>query len=1113
MSAFDRLIEQIDLFIRKFYKNQLLKGFLLFGIVFLFTFLLTTSLEFIGRFNSYVRAFFFFGFIGFNLFILVKYFVLPLSKLFSFGKRINNYQASQIIGQFFPNVSDRLLNTLQLNDSLNSQDVNYELISASVSQRANTLTKVSFANAVDFSENKRYVKYILPLVFLFLIILIFIPSIFTQGANRVVHYSSEFKIPAPFTFNVSNSSLYFEEGDDFRLKLNLQGNVIPNQVFLVSSEGKFLMQASDKNSFEYNFLKLHSSVKFHFEANGFESDDLLLKMKSKATIGNVSSIITYPAYLKMKPLQVQNSGDLIIPEGSSVSWSVKTKNAKRIAVNIAEESLTYKSDFFKFDKKLSSSTNLKIKLWNKETNSVDSTISVISVVKDAYPSILIQEEIDSIKSGVRFFNGSIQDDYGFSSLSFVYTIVSGDGAKRSNTLSVAQVFGTEMPFNFAVDFSKESLKLKDVIEYYFLVKDNDGVNGSKSTRSNTYTYELPNLDELLEERNKNQEEAKAGLSDLLNKASDFKKDINSLKKDFLNAKTQDYQKLNKLQQLKEEYQEIQSQLDQLQQNMENSLDEKNSLSEVDQEILEKEQMIQELLDKLMDDELKDLLDQLEELMKTKNKEQIQESLDELEMSSEDMNKQLDRSLEMLKKLEVNERIDDIEKKLKDLADQQKNLEEKISKKEISKEESLKEQDALNKDFDKLKKDLDEMHDLNEALKRPMDIGKQQDQQESISKEMNDAKESLSKDKSGKASDSQKKASDEMNQMAKDLNAMQQEANKKEAEEDINTLRGILENLMTLSFNQEDLISKFAKVQDKDPAYRTYGRKQRAIVDDNKIIRDSLYALAERQPKIASFVDKELNVIQRNFKTVLESIDEHRKRSIGVSQQSVMTSYNNLALLLNEALESMQQQAASQKPGSGSCDNPGGKGQPKPGGMSSGDMKEMLKKQLKEMEKGNSPGGNKPGDKPGNGSMGLPGMSNEQLAKMAAQQGEIRRRLEQLKNELNKDGKGSGNQLDPLIKELEQQEKDLVNKNFSKDLVKRQKDILTRLLESEKAMMERGFDNKRESNEGKTIDFGNQIRFDEYTKQKLIQIELLQSVDPLYHKYYRDKANEYFNRVN
>ena len=59
-------------------------------------------------------------------------------------------------------------------------------------------------------------------------------------------------------------------------------------------------------------------------------------------------------------------------------------------------------------------------------------------------------------------------------------------------------------------------------------------------------------------------------------------------------------------------------------------------------------------------------------------------------------------------------------------------------------------------------------------------------------------------------------------------------------------------------------------------------------------------------------------------------------------------------------------------------------------------------------------------------------------------------------------------------------------------------------------MERGFEEKRESKSANNVNFGNKIRFDEYNKQKLKQIELLKSADPFYKKYYKDKANQYFN---
>src|SRR5690606_34806546 len=124
-----------------------------------------------------------------------------------------------------------------------------------------------------------------------------------------------------------------------------------------------------------------------------------------------------------------------------------------------------------------------------------------------------------------------------------------------------------------------------------------------------------------------------------------------------------------------------------------------------------------------------------------------------------------------------------------------------------------------------------------------------------------------------------------------------------------------------------------------------------------------------------------------------------KQDLGLHQQLVMTSYNNLALMLNESLQQMQQQMQAMMQGGGSCNKPGGKGMPKPGeSMNPGNMKEMLKKQLEEMQKGMNPNGNKPGEqpgqKPGDGSAGMGGLSNKQIAKMAAEQSAIRRRLEE-----------------------------------------------------------------------------------------------------------------------
>ena len=166
-NTFDRLINQIDAFIRKYYANEIVKGTLLSIGILLLSYLTFSTLEYLGRFNSIVRASFLFTFLLLNGFVLTRYIFLPFAKLFSFGKKINRYQASEIIGRFFPHISDRLKNTLQLNDELKAGKGNIELLAASVNQRSISLNTLPFVNAIQLRDNSKYLKFIIPILLLF----------------------------------------------------------------------------------------------------------------------------------------------------------------------------------------------------------------------------------------------------------------------------------------------------------------------------------------------------------------------------------------------------------------------------------------------------------------------------------------------------------------------------------------------------------------------------------------------------------------------------------------------------------------------------------------------------------------------------------------------------------------------------------------------------------------------------------------------------------------------------------------------------------------------------------------------------------------------------------
>jgi hypothetical protein len=373
----------------------------------------------------------------------------------------------------------------------------------------------------------------------------------------------------------------------------------------------------------------------------------------------------------------------------------------------------------------------------------------------------------------------------------------------------------------------------------------------------------------------------------------------------------------------------------------------------------------------------------------------------------------------------------------------------------------------------------------------------------------------------------------MQEMKEAMEDSMSEAEQQQEEENMADLRQILENLLHLSYSQEDLLKVLPKTRVDNPQYVNIPKQQSKLRDDSKIIEDSLLALSKRAPQISALVNREISSINNNMDKTIKVLAERNTSEANMRMQSAMTSINNLALLLNESLEQMQMQMKKKKdgkPGSGKCKKPGkgnnpSQGQGKPSMQSMKQMQEQLNKQMQQLkdalEKGQKPGekpGQKPGEKPGNGqspgmgkngNMGMMPGSSEQFAKMAAQQEALRRQMQQLMDKLKNKGSNPGGNLADL---MEQTEKDLVNKQLTNETMRRQQDILTKLLESEKAEREREQDEQRKSNEAKNEQLSNPKQFLEYKRMKEKELELLNTVPPNLTPYYKEKVNTYLNNT-
>ena len=232
--SYQLLIARLDAFIRKYYKNQLVRGTIYAFTLSLAFFLLVTTLEFIGQFNISLRTILFYLFIGSILFILGKFIIFPLLHLYRFGKIISHEQAANIIGKHFGNVQDKLLNVLQLKKQFEekSNEQHNVLLIAGIDQKINELKPVPFVTAIDLSENKRYLRYAIIPLCAFIIILFTAPSLIKDSTKRLLEHGTYFEKPAPFIFELLNKELKAVQQQDFQLDVRINGNEIPAEVFL-----------------------------------------------------------------------------------------------------------------------------------------------------------------------------------------------------------------------------------------------------------------------------------------------------------------------------------------------------------------------------------------------------------------------------------------------------------------------------------------------------------------------------------------------------------------------------------------------------------------------------------------------------------------------------------------------------------------------------------------------------------------------------------------------------------------------------------------------------------------------------------------------------------------
>ena len=302
---------------------------------------------------------------------------------------------------------------------------------------------------------------------------------------------------------------------------------------------------------------------------------------------------------------------------------------------------------------------------------------------------------------------------------------------------------------------------------------------------------------------------------------------------------------------------------------------------------------------------------------------------------------------------------------------------------------------------------------------------------------------------------------------------------------------ILDNIISLSKQQEDLKNDSEKLNPNSSMLDEMAKKEKDLSNNLSNIMQQMAELSQKTFAISPEMGKSLGSAKQQMEMSVGSM-KSRNGSLASNQQGeAMKSMNEAAMMMKSSMESMMQ----------------GGGQ---GGMMSlmqqlqrmsGEQMNLnnLTQMLQKMQQG-----------------GLTPQQQLDIQKLAQQQQLIQKSLEQLNQEAKISGQSKKlpADLDNILKKMQEVITDMQGEKLDDELIQKQENILSKLLDAQRSINERDYEKERESRSGETVLRESPSEMDLTNPNSLNKIrdELNKAVKEGYLRDYEDLIRKYYENL-
>ena len=849
------------------------------------------------------------------------------------------------------------------------------------------------------------------------------------------------------------------------------------------------INGSEVPAYQGTLENVNRPLEYYIDVKGVTSAQYQVTISDEPVVTEFQYRLNFPAYTQLQPQTLPaNTGNIQTPFGTELIFRGQGNKPLTEARLAFEESgdmpleittqpatdpqapqTTSTSHIMQGTFIAQQTENYRIRITDTEgfTNR-DPINYTLTVFKDTAPEVnIVSPARDTVLDNAMLIELAVEasDDYGIQEIQLVYRVET-EGAEEVNIpLKRWDVQNASIRRSVSVTYTWDvdpiGIFPGETLAYYVQALDNDNVSGPNIGKSPTYTLRFPSLSELYDSVATEQETEQRGLEELVDEQADATGLIDTLLGKVRKRQELTFNDENLMQQVLENQKQIEQTAQQLVDDMNETAKEMEQNQLFDAETIQKYQELQNLMEKALSEEHKEILRKLSEALSKQQMQDQEQAMTEANLSQEQFLQQLERAKSLYEQILLQQDLEAAAKQAQALAEQQKELMDTLetSLDSAPANELAEKEDRIGDEFGKLSEKLDklgtEMAELAENKENaPPQIGRLADEikrlnefteEHNLPEDIEATSENLRSGQNNEALESGRAAEQTLTELAQGLDnalAFMEGAN---ANETLTAMREAVESALHLSHLHEDVLTKTsgfrgtgqpnAYIPSEILQLQALAADEISAAEGISQLSSKLWALGNRQMEVPPEVVWHLNASNDALSRAARALEDRQPTLAMPIQRSALADLNQAIFRLLDAMAQMNQQMGAS-------------------GMEN--MMEQLQQlaesqeQLNQMAQNLSQQMREQGQTPG---------FEQMMRQLAAQQQLIREATERLAERAEQMAQMLGS-LEEVAEDMTEVERALQQGELDEQVLNRQDQILTRMLDSLKSLQKRDVGKQR-----------------------------------------------------